>query len=59
MEIVYFTLTAVILYLASDRILDWIERSAGKRFEYRSIYFFGILATLAVITFWLLRFSTS
>ncbi|MBZ0216406.1 MAG: hypothetical protein K8F25_07635 [Fimbriimonadaceae bacterium] len=55
MEVVYFTLVAVILYFAADRILDWFERSAGKRFEYRSVYFFGILVSLAVVAFWLIQ----
>ena len=58
LEVVYFTLAAVILYLASDRILDQIERAAGRRFEYRSIYFFGILLCLSVVAFWLIRYLT-
>lgn len=58
MEVVYFTLAAIILYFASDRILNWIERSAGQRFEYRSIFFFGILAVLSIIAFWLIRLTT-
>ena len=36
MEIIYFTLTAILLYLASDWILRRMETAAGKRFEKRS-----------------------
>lgn len=55
MEILYFTLVAVLLYLASDWILDQIELRAGKRFEHRSLIFFAILLTLALTTFSLIQ----
>jgi len=55
LEVVYFTLAAILFYLAADRILNRIERAAGRRFEYRSFYFFGILLALAVIGFWVIR----
>ncbi len=55
MEILYFTLVAVILYFGSDWILDRIETAAGRRFEYRTLIFFAILATLAVTSFSLIR----
>lgn len=51
MEIVWFTLVAVVLYLAADRILDALELRAGRRFEYRSLWFFGLLLALALVTF--------
>jgi len=54
-EIVYFTLVAIGLYLISDRLLDWIERRRGARFANRSIVFFGIILTLALVTFWAIR----
>jgi len=55
MEILYFTLTAILLYFGSDWILDRIETAAGRRFEYRTLIFFAILATLAVTSFTLIR----
>ena len=55
MSIVYFTLAAAILYLFSDWILDRVEVTAGRRFQHRSLVFFGILLTLALVTFPLLQ----
>ncbi len=55
MEMVLFTIVAVALYLVADRILDAVEVRAGRRFEYRSAYFFGLLLLLALITFAILR----
>jgi hypothetical protein len=48
---IYFTVAGIVLYLVSDWLLQRIEASVGKRFEYRSIIFFVILLSLAVITF--------
>ena len=58
MQFVYFTLVAAILYLFSNWIVDRIEIAAGRRFEYRSLLFFGILLTLALISFSLIRSYT-
>lgn len=55
MQAVYFTLVAIALYLVSDWLLDRIEVAAGRRFEYRTLLFFAILATLAFVTFALIR----
>ncbi len=55
METVYYLIAAIVLYFAADRALDAIERSIGRRFEYRSIYFFGILTGSALLSFWLIR----
>jgi predicted PurR-regulated permease PerM len=54
MEIVYFTLVAIVLYFGSDRLLDWIERARGARFENRSLIFFAIFLVLALIAFGLI-----
>ena len=59
MEIIYFTLTAILLYLAADWILKRMELAAGKRFEKRSLIFFAILMTMAVTSFSLIRLFTS
>jgi len=54
LQIVYFTLVAAILYLGSTWIVDRIEIAAGRRFKYRSLLFFGILLTLALVSFQLI-----
>jgi len=54
MQIVYFTLTAIVLYLLSDHALDWLERRRGARFEHRTLIFFVILLILALVTFQLI-----
>lgn len=51
MEALLFTAVAVVLYLVSDRLLDALERRAGRRFEYRSVIFFFILLVFAVVSF--------
>ena len=58
MNIVYFTLAAAILYLLSDWILDRVEVTAGRRFQHRSIVFFGILLTLSMTSFTLINYLT-
>ena len=47
----YYTLTAILLYLLSDWILNQIERSIGKRLKYRSVIFFAIILTLSMVSF--------
>ena len=55
MDIVYFTLVAIALYFGADRLLDWIERKRGARFENRQVMFFAIMLPLALAAFWLMR----
>jgi hypothetical protein len=57
-SIVYFTLVAIILYLAADWILNRIEMAAGKVLEYRSLIFFALLLALALTTFTLIQVYT-
>lgn len=59
MSIIYFTIVAIILYLAADWLLDKIEKRAGRRFEYRSLIFFFILLTLAIATFSVIQRQTA
>jgi hypothetical protein len=59
MEIIYFTLAAVMLYFAADWILDRIESAAGRRFENRTLIFFAILLILAMTSFALIRHFTN
>ena len=51
MQIVYFTVAGVVLYLVSDWILVAIERWRGDRLPQRSLVFFGIILVLALTTF--------
>jgi hypothetical protein len=59
MEVVYFTVVAIVLYVAADWIVDRMEVWRGHRLPYRSILFFAILATLAVGSFAVLEHWTS
>jgi len=54
-EVVYFTITAALLYFAADRLLDAMERRAGRRFEQRSLIFFALLLGMAIVSFAVLR----
>ncbi len=51
MQILLFTMLAVVLYLIADRALNALEVRAGRRFEYRSLIFFAILLALAIAVF--------
>jgi len=51
MAYLYFTVTAVLLYLFSDWVLNKIEQRVGKRLEYRSVVFFVIITVLALGSF--------
>ncbi|HEX5649171.1 MAG TPA: hypothetical protein VFX69_05885 [Steroidobacteraceae bacterium] len=55
MEVVYFTVAAIALYVFSDRLLDALERRAGRRFEQRSLIFFGLLLGLSLVVFAVIR----
>ena len=51
MVFVYYTLAGIVLYLVSDWIVNRIEAAYGERLEYRSLLFFGIILTLALVSF--------
>lgn len=55
MDIAWFALVAVALYFGADRLLDWLERRRGARFQQRQIAFFAIILPLALAAFWLIR----
>ncbi|MDH3526516.1 MAG: hypothetical protein OEN52_10880 [Gammaproteobacteria bacterium] len=59
MEILYFTLLAVFLYVGADWIVNRIEAAAGRRLEYRSIIFFAVLLVMALSSFALIRHLSS
>ena len=51
MEMLYYTVAAIFLYMVSDSILNKIEIRRGKRFENRSVIFFAIILVLSVVLF--------
>jgi hypothetical protein len=55
MEMLYYTLAGLLLYVGADWILDRIEVAAGRRLEYRSLVFFVILLAMAMTSFALIR----
>lgn len=54
-EVIYFTITALLLYVAADKALDTVERMRGARFENRSMIFFAIIVVLSIGTFEILQ----
>ena len=59
MQIVYFTITAILLYVFSDWLLRKIEAKRGKPLPNRSVIFFVIILVLAVGSFKLVEVLTS
>ncbi|MCK5362888.1 MAG: hypothetical protein KAR22_07975 [Gammaproteobacteria bacterium] len=55
MEVVYFTLTAIACYVISDWVLKRMEGIAGRRFEHRTLIFFALILSLALVSFALVR----
>ena len=55
LEIVLFTVVAIVLYLAADRILVTIEARRGGPLANRTVLFFFLLLGLALPTFALIR----
>jgi hypothetical protein len=51
MEAIYFTVIGIALYFGADWVLNRIERARGARFEHRDLIYFGIILTLALLTF--------
>ncbi len=51
LQMLMYTVTAIALYVISDRILIGLERRRGKPFASRSIVFFIIIMILSVTTF--------
>jgi predicted PurR-regulated permease PerM len=51
MQIIYYTVAGIVLYLVADWILRQLERRRGSVFENRTLIFFFILLALALVTF--------
>ena len=58
MGAIWFTLVAIVLYLVSDWLLERVELAVGKRLEHRSLIFFAILLSLALVTFSVIQAQT-
>jgi len=54
MEMVYYTIVAVLLYFVSDWILNRIEIYRGTRLPHRSLFFLVIILVLSTSSFSLL-----
>lgn len=55
LEALLYTVTGIVLYLAADRLVVLIERRAGRVLEHRTLLFFVLLLSLALVTFALVR----
>jgi len=50
-----FLVVAVVLYFTSDAVLRAVEHRLGRRLEYRTLVFFGVLLVLTLTTFAVIR----
>lgn len=55
MEILVFTLNAIVVYLFSDWIVRRLEQTRGTPLKQRQLVFFAIFLVLALLSFELLR----
>ena len=55
MEIVVFTLNAIVVYLVTDWIIRAMERKKGEALKNRQVIFFVIFLSLALISFNVLK----
>jgi len=55
MEIIVFTLNAILVYLLADWIIRVIEKKTGEVLKYRQVIFFAVFLSLALISFNVLR----
>jgi len=56
MELVWFTLVGIGIYLISNGILERIENRRDKPLENRSVWFFAIFLILALSSFELIQY---
>ena len=55
MEIVVFTLNAIVVYLVADWIVRAMERKKGSALKNRQVIFFVIFLSMALISFNVLK----
>ena len=54
-ELLLFTLVAIVIYLVSDWIVRMIEARRGAALKQRQVIFFAVFLVLALISFRVLR----
>ena len=54
-DLVLFTLNAIVIYLVADWLVRVIERRRGEVLKQRQVVFFAIFLVLALVSFQLLR----
>lgn len=54
-EMMVYTIAGILLYIASDWILAQIESAREQQFENRNMVFFGIIMTLSLAAFTIIR----
>lgn len=54
-QVLVFTVVGAALYLATDALLERIERARGRRLPHRSLIFFALILALALASFSLLE----
>lgn len=55
MEILLFTLNAILIYLLADWVIRRIEAHRGRVLQQRQAVFFAIFLCLALVSFQLMR----
>ena len=55
MDLLIFTLNAILVYLLSDWLVRQIEKQRGKVLKQRQVIFFVIFLALALVSFQLLQ----
>ncbi len=55
MEILLFTLNAIVIYLLADWVVRAMEKRRGEALKQRQAVFFGVFLALAMLSFYLLR----
>lgn len=59
MDLLIFTLNAIVIYFLSDWILRMIEARRGAVLKQRQVIFFAIFLTLALVSFRILKLMFS
>jgi surface polysaccharide O-acyltransferase-like enzyme len=55
MQIIVFTLNAIVIYFLADWIVRMIEIRRGEALKQRQVIFFAVFLALALVSFRLLR----
>jgi surface polysaccharide O-acyltransferase-like enzyme len=55
MEILLFTLNAIVIYLLADWVVRTMETRRGEALKHRQAVFFGVFLVLVLLSFKVLR----